>query len=70
MISETKARRVASYVGNIVKEVGIIAHSCGVKNLRALTRSHARIVMGSGDAKGMNELYPESGLINEYAHSD
>lgn len=70
MVPETKAIRVACYVGNLVKEVGIIAHSCGVNNPRALTRSHARIVMGDGDAKGMDELYPEPELINEYAHSD
>jgi len=67
---ETKALRVSSYVGNMVKEVGIIAHSCGVKNPRALNRSHARIVMGDGNAKGMDELYPEPELINEYAQSD
>tara|TARA_R110002050_G_scaffold9504_1_gene33312 strand:+ start:471299 stop:472831 length:1533 start_codon:yes stop_codon:yes gene_type:complete len=67
---ETKAIRVASYVGNLVKEVGIIAHSCGVNSPRALTRSHARIVMGDGNTKGMEELYPEPEIINEYAHSD
>jgi len=66
----TKAIRVASYVGNLVKEVGIIAHSCGVKNPRALTRNHARIVMGDGSTKGMNELYPEPEMMKEYAHSD
>ena len=66
----TKAIRVACYVGNMVKEVGIIAHSCGVKNPRALNRSHARIVMGDGHAKGMDELYPEPKIANEYAHSD
>lgn len=62
---ETKAVRVASYVGNMVKEVGIIAHSCGVKNPRALNRSHARIVMGDGNAKGMDELYPEPDVIKQ-----
>lgn len=67
---QTKAIRVASYVGNMVKEVGIIAHSCGVKNPRALTRSHARIVMGDGNAKGMDELYPEPEVMTEYAHRD
>tara|TARA_R110001606_G_scaffold361754_7_gene515285 strand:+ start:202399 stop:203928 length:1530 start_codon:yes stop_codon:yes gene_type:complete len=70
LVPETKATRVACYVGNLVKEVGIIAHSCGVKNPRALTRSHARIVMGDGDTKAMDELYPESKIMNEYAHSD
>ena len=56
---ETKAVRVANYVANMVKEVGIIAHSCGVNNPRALNRNHARIVMSDGSTKGMHELYPE-----------
>lgn len=67
---QTKAVRVANYVGNMVKEVGIIAHSCGVKNPRALNRSHARIVIANGNTVGMDELYPEPELMNEYAHSD
>ena len=56
---KTKAIRVTNYVNNMLKEVGIIAHSCGVKNPRALNRSHARIVMGNGLTKGMDEIYPE-----------
>lgn len=55
---ETKAVRVTSYVNNMIKEVGMIAHSCGVKTPRALDRSHARIVVGDGLTKGMDELFP------------
>jgi len=62
---ESKATRVTSYVNNMLKEVGIIAHSCGVKSPRALGRSHARIVMGNGQTKGMDELYPELEKIEE-----
>lgn len=62
---KTKALRVASYVKNMVKEVGIIAHSCGVQSPRALNRSHARIVVGDGKTMGMDELYPETALIKE-----
>jgi glutamate synthase domain-containing protein 2 len=61
----TKAVRVRNYVDNMVKEVGLIAHSCGVNNPRALTRSHARIVMENGQVKGMDEIYPEPELLNE-----
>jgi hypothetical protein len=50
---------VANYVENMNKEVGIIAHSCGVKTPRALNRSHARIVQGNGKTIGLDELYPE-----------
>ena len=54
----SKAVRVTSYVKNMVKEVGVIAHSCCVKNPRALNRSHALISLGSGKIVAMDELYP------------
>ncbi len=41
-----KSVRVANYCRNIVHEVEIIAHACGVKEPRALQRSHVRIVGG------------------------
>jgi len=56
---QSKSVRVANYVNNMVKEVGIIAHSCGVNSPRALNRTHARIVMGDGLTKGMDEIFPE-----------
>ncbi len=55
----SKSQRVANYVNNMVKEVGIIAHSCGVTSPRALTRRHARIVQGNGMTIGLDELYPD-----------
>ncbi len=54
----SKSIRVENYVKNMVKEVGIIAHSCGVESPRALTRSHARISLGNGKAIALDELYP------------
>lgn len=62
--AESKAVRVTSYVDNMIKEVGIIAHSCGVKNPRALNRTHARIVMGDGLTKGLDEIYPDQKVVN------
>jgi len=62
---QQKAVRVASYVNNMVKEVGIIAHSCGVTSPRALGRSHARIVSGNGKTIGMDELFPEPDPLKE-----
>jgi len=56
--AETKAVRVTSYVNNMIKEVGIIAHSCGVENPRALNRSHARIVTSDGLTKSMDDIFP------------
>ncbi|WP_417429721.1 FMN-binding glutamate synthase family protein [Kiloniella sp.] len=55
---ETKSVRVASYAENMRKEVGIIAHSCGAADARALKRYHARIVLDTGRSVAMDELYP------------
>jgi glutamate synthase domain-containing protein 2 len=54
----TKAIRVADYVKNMVKEVGIIAHSCGVRSPRELERFHAQVVQSNGLSIPLNELYP------------
>ncbi len=56
---QSKSIRVASYIDNMVKEIGMIAHSCGVKNPRALNRTHARIVQGNGKSMSMSEIFPE-----------
>lgn len=55
----SKSERVASYARNMKKEVGIIAHSCGVAEPRQLKRYHARIVLDNGRSVSMDELYPE-----------
>jgi len=54
-----KAVRVASYAKNMVYEVGIIAHSCGVKEPRELLRFHARVVGNNGLSVPLNELHPD-----------
>jgi len=54
-----KAVRVANYAGNIMREVGIIAHACGAETPRDLRRFHARIVTEHGTSVPLNELYPE-----------
>lgn len=56
---DDKAVRVANFVSNINHEVGIIAHSCGVKEPRELKRFHARIVTDNGLSKGFDELHPD-----------
>ncbi|MGH1538683.1 MAG: FMN-binding glutamate synthase family protein [Gammaproteobacteria bacterium] len=55
-----KAERVRNYAQNMVYEVGVIAHSCGVKEPRLLRRFHARMVRPDGKSIPLNELYPES----------
>ncbi len=55
---EDKAVKVANYVKNINYAVGIISHSCGVKQPRELSRCHVRLVQNNGKSVPMNELYP------------
>ncbi|WP_171102000.1 FMN-binding glutamate synthase family protein [Ruegeria sp. HKCCD7255] len=60
----SKSERVASYANNMKKEVGIIAHSCGVSEPRQLKRYHARIVLDNGRSVSMDELYPEPEIMH------
>jgi len=53
-----KAVRVANYARNMVHEVGVIAHSCGVSEPRRLRRYHARIVTDNGHSVPLSELFP------------
>ena len=53
-----KAVRVAAYVRNMVNEVGIIAHACGVRSPSELNRSHARVVQDNGLSIGLDQLHP------------
>ena len=55
-----KAERVRNYAQNMVHEVGVIAHSCGVHEPRELRRFHARMVRPDGKSVPLNELYPDS----------
>ena len=53
-----KSIRVENYIKNIVHEVGMIAHSCGVNHPRELDRRHARVVQANGLSVPLNVLYP------------
>lgn len=52
-----KATRVAQYVSNLVNEVTVIAHSCGVDCPRQLQRRHVRMVVRPGVSVPLDELY-------------
>ncbi len=54
-----KAERVRHYVDNMIHEVGVIAHSCGVSHPRGLRRHHCRIVTAPGRSTPLDRLYPE-----------
>lgn len=53
-----KSVRVANYVNNIVHEIGMIAHSCGVNHPLELSRHHARVVQENGISIPLDEIYP------------
>ena len=59
LVPEDKAERVRRYSETMRKEIGIIAHSCGVPEPRRLKRFHCRIVQDDGRSVPLNELYPD-----------
>tara|TARA_R110000782_G_scaffold230890_2_gene317135 strand:+ start:1907 stop:3394 length:1488 start_codon:yes stop_codon:yes gene_type:complete len=61
LVPEDKAHRVKRYCESLQKEIGIIAHSCGVAEPRGLRRFHCRIVQDDGRSIPLNELYPDIG---------
>jgi len=54
-----KAVRVQHYIENMVHEIGVIAHSCGVREPRFLRRYHASIMVHDGRVRPINEIYPD-----------
>lgn len=57
LVTSDKAERVANYQRNMIKEVSIIAHSCGAKNPRHLTRKHARMVLSPNTSVNLQNYY-------------
>ncbi len=60
LVPKNKAIRVKNYHKNMTYEVGVIAHSCGVREPRELRRHHARVVTDSGLSIRLSDLYPDS----------
>jgi glutamate synthase domain-containing protein 2 len=59
LVPANKAERVKRYSETMRKEVGVIAHSCGVSEPRQLRRYHCRIVQDDGRSIPLNDLYPD-----------
>jgi len=59
LVVKDKAERVRHYSENMRKEIGIIAHSCGVAEPRQLKRFHCRVVQSNGRSIPLDELYPD-----------
>ena len=60
LVVEDKAERVRHYSENMRKEIGIIAHSCGVAEPRQLKRFHCRVVQANGRSIPLDELFPDA----------
>jgi glutamate synthase domain-containing protein 2 len=60
LVAEQKSTRVANYIKNMTYEVGLIAHSCGVRSPREFSRHHARIVQDNGTSVVLADIYPDS----------
>ena len=58
LVTEDKAERVANYANQLSYGVGLIAHSCGVKQPRALNRNLVRIVSSDGQSKVLSDIFP------------
>ena len=54
-----KASRVAKYASNLMHEVEVIAHSCGVAEPGLLNRGHAQVINEMGIPQALDEIYPE-----------
>ncbi len=59
LVPENKAKRVQRYSETMRKEIGTIAHSCGVAEPRGLKRFHCRLVQDDGRSVPLDELYPQ-----------
>ena len=56
---DDKAERVARYSKTMRKQIGVIAHSCGVPEPSRLQRFHCSLVNDDGVSVPLDELYPE-----------
>ena len=57
---ENKSVRVMNYCKNMVKEVEMIAHSCGVDHPRDMTRDHVLIVQQDGHSEPFSKVWNEA----------
>lgn len=66
LVPENKAERVANFASKLVYGVGLIAHSCGVSQPRALDRTHVRITHHGGRSESLIEIHPIPKVKDEY----
>jgi glutamate synthase domain-containing protein 2 len=61
-----KSVKVANFCKNLVHEVEVISHSCGVGRPRLLKRKHVRVMQSDGTSVPMDERYPYKEILPEY----
>lgn len=61
-----KAERVYQLAKNMNYEVGVLAHSCGVKNARELRRHHAQLINELGIPQSMEKTFPVPEVKPDY----
>ncbi len=64
LVATDKAERVYRYATTMHKEVGTVAHSCGVNDPRMLKRHHCRIMGANARTIGLHEMYPPGGSFS------
>lgn len=62
-----KSVKVANFCKNLIHEVEVISHSCGVGRPRLLKRKHVRLVQPDGRSIPMDERYPYKEVDPKYA---
>ncbi len=63
---EEKSVRVKNFAHKIHHGISLIAHSCGVKHPRELSRMHCRIVQSNGKSISLDNLYPKPEVLDKY----
>jgi glutamate synthase domain-containing protein 2 len=64
LVVTDKTEKVAHYARNVMHEVGIIAHSCGLEDPRELDRTHCRVVGDDGISVPLVELFPYPRVVS------
>lgn len=59
LVATQKSGRVMNYIKNLEYEVGLIAHSCGLRSPRDFKRHHVRIMQANGHTVALNQLWPD-----------
>jgi len=65
-----KARRVANYAHNLMHEVEVISHSCGVAEPAQLNRSHARVINERGAPEALSLAHPDAVTSPQFKQDD